>query len=189
MDEHSVVVAGSGGQGVLLLGQTIAYAGMLLGKHVSWFPMYGPEMRGGRAACWVVIADDAVGSPVVAHPDGGILFDTIAVDERADTVRPGGTLVLNASLIHDVSPRDDVDVVAVRATGLAEQLGNVRVANMVMLGAYAERAGALPLESLPDALKRVLPKRHHQFIPLNLRAIEAGANCVRTGNEPLTGKP
>jgi len=102
---------------------------------------------------------------------------------RADTVRPGGSLLLNASLIHDASSRDDVVVTAVRATETAEQLGDVRVANMVMLGAYAEHTGVLPLESLPDALKHVLPERHHQFIPLNVKAIEAGAECVTTARE------
>lgn len=188
MSEHSVVVAGSGGQGVLLLGQTVAYAGMLLGKQVSWFPLYGPEMRGGRAACWVVVSDEAVGSPVVAHPDAGILLDSVAVAERAEAVRSGGALILNASLIHDPSPRDDVDVVAVRATEIAEQLGNARVANMVMLGAYAECTGALPMDSLLEALKHVLPERHHHFIPLNIRAIEAGAECVTTGKELITAE-
>jgi 2-oxoglutarate ferredoxin oxidoreductase subunit gamma len=161
---------------------------MVLGREVSWFPLYGPEMRGGRAACWVVVSDQAIGSPVVSHPDAGLLLDAVAVGERAGSVRDGGTLILNASLIQEV-PRDDVNVVAVRATDLAEQLGSARVANMVMLGAYAEYSDVLPLDSLPDALKHVLPERHHQFIPLNTRAIEAGARCVATGSELVAAEP
>ena len=168
---------------MLLLGQTIACAGMVLGKEVSWFPTYGPEMRGGRAACWVVVSDETIGSPVVSHPDAGILLDPVAVGERAATLHPDGTLVLNTSLIRETPPRNDLRVVCVRANEIAEQLGNVRVANMVLLGAYAERTGVLPLECLPDALKHALPERHHQFIPLNIRAIEAGAECIATGKE------
>ena len=183
MTERSVVVAGSGGQGVLLLGQAIACAAMLEGKDTTWFPSYGPEVRGGRAACTVVVADDAIGSPVITHPDAAILLDSIAVGEQAETVRPGGLLFLNASLIRDAAVRDDVDVISVRATEMAEQLGSARATNMVMLGAYAERTGVVPLECLPNALGRVLPERHHRFVPLNIRAIEAGAACVRTGSE------
>ena len=186
MSEHSVVVAGAGGQGVLLLGQTIACGGMLQGKEVSWFPTYGPEMRGGRTACWIVVSDEVVGSPVVSYPDVGILLDIVSVSERVDAIRSGGTVLLNASLIHDPLPRDDVDVVAVRATEIAEELGSAVVANMVMLGAYAEQTGVLPLDGLLDALTHVLPERHHKFIPLNIQAIEAGAECVAPSQTAVT---
>jgi len=175
MREHAVVCAGSGGQGILLMGQTLAYAAMLENKGVTWFPAYGPEVRGGRTACTVVVADDQVGSPVVAHPHALIALDPVSITEFVESLQPGGLLALNSSLIEGRGPREDLEVIAIPAQTIAEQIGNVRAANMVMLGAYVKRTGVVRLEVLPEALKRSLPERHHQLIPINLAAIQAGA--------------
>jgi 2-oxoglutarate ferredoxin oxidoreductase subunit gamma len=175
MREHAVICAGSGGQGVQLLGEILAYAAMLDNKGVTWFPAYGPEVRGGRTACTVVIADGQVGSPIVAHPDALIALDAVAVVEFAASVAPGGLLLLNSSLIESLNPRDDCDIIAIPAQEIAEHLGNARAANMVLLGAYVTRSGVLRPAVLPRALERALPERHHRFIPLNLQAIQAGA--------------
>ncbi len=175
MREQAVVCAGSGGQGIQLLGETLAYAAMVDNKGVTWFPAYGPEVRGGRTACTVVIAEDQVGSPIVAHPDALIALDAVAVAEFGDAVVPHGLVLLNSSLIEALNPRDDCEILAIPAQEIAEELGNARAANMVMLGAYVKRTGVVRVGILPDALRRSLPERHHKFIPLNLRAIEAGA--------------
>lgn len=175
MREHAVVCAGSGGQGIQLLGATLAYAAMLEDKGVTWFPAYGPEVRGGRTACTVVVAQDQVGSPVVAHPHGLIALDALSIAEFADSLQPGALLALNSSLVQDHGPRDDLEVLALPAQAMAEEMGNARAANMVLLGAYAKRTGVVSVEVLPEALKRSLPERHHKFIPINLSAIQAGA--------------
>ncbi|MFQ6132736.1 MAG: 2-oxoacid:acceptor oxidoreductase family protein [Armatimonadota bacterium] len=178
MREHAVVCAGSGGQGIQLMGQTLSYAAMLENKGVTWFPEYGPEVRGGRTACTVVVAPDQVGSPVVAHPHALIALDAVSIGEFADSLRPGGLLVLNSSLIDDPGPRDDLEVLALPAQSIAEEIGNARAANMVMLGAYVQRTGVVSVEVLPQALRRSLPERHHRFIPINLSAIQAGAESA-----------
>ena len=137
--DMQLIIAGFGGQGVLLMGQLMAYAGMLDGREVSWMPAYGPEMRGGSANCSVVISDSPVGSPKVEDADVVIAMNRPSMDLFESSVVPGGLLIYNSSLIDTKPTRTDITVVPVPCNDIADSLGNGRVANMVMLGALMER--------------------------------------------------
>lgn len=173
--KQEVIVAGFGGQGVLLLGQVLAYAGMVEGKEVSWLPSYGPEMRGGTANCTVVLSDVEIGSPVVSQPTCVIALNLPSMEKFEPMLKPGGLLIINSSLVEKKAERDDIEVVEVAATEIANELGSGRVANMVALGAFVQQTGAVDFTTLKEALQKVLPQRRHDLIPLNLEAIQRGA--------------
>jgi 2-oxoglutarate ferredoxin oxidoreductase subunit gamma len=177
--KQEFIIAGFGGQGVLLLGQMLASAGMMEGKQVSWMPSYGPEMRGGTANCTVVISDEEIGSPVVSQPSCVIALNLPSLDKFEPMVKPGGLLLLNSSLIDREVRRDDITAVALPATEIASELGNVRVTNMVALGALVQLTGIVSFSTLEEVLKKVLPEHRHKLIPLNLEAIERGAQEVK----------
>ena len=171
--------AGFGGQGMLLIGQFLAYAGMIEGKHVSWLPSYGPEMRGGTANCSVVISDKPIASPVITKATCVVAMNRPSLDKFEDTVRAGGTLIVNSSLIDVKSKRDDINVFYVPANEIAEELGSTQVANMVILGAYLELSKCVQLDSILEALLNKLGKKRAHLIEANKQAIEAGANRVK----------
>jgi len=180
---RDVFIAGFGGQGVLLAGNLLSYAAMAEGKNVTFFPAYGVEKRGGAAMCTVVTADGEVGSPVIGNPSVTIVLNQTSFDKFAGKVRPGGVCIVNASLI-DITgfDRDDIEVISVPMNEIALQLGDARMVNMVAVGVYAARTGAVALGALAEALQDVLPERNHRFIPANIRAIEAGAAQVSAAN-------
>jgi len=173
-----VVMAGFGGQGVMLMGQLLAYAGMVHGKQVSWMPSYGPEMRGGTANCTVIIAEETVGSPVVASPYAVVALNRPSLEKFEVAVRPGGVLIYNRSLISTPPTRTDVRVVAVDANHIADELGNVKVANMVALGALLQIADVVPRECVVAALKKALPAHRQDMLAINLEAIERGKQAA-----------
>lgn len=173
-----VFMAGTGGQGVLLIGQLLTEAASQDGLEVSYFPIYSAEVRGGSTTCTVVISDDAVGSPISGRPATMLLMDQVSVDAHLCRLRDGGTAVVNSSLVHTIG-RDDIEVVSIDAMEKAIEIGSERIGNMVMLGAYVEAAQAVSLEALEKALKIVLPERHHKLLPMNMAALEAGAELVR----------
>ncbi|HTG81928.1 MAG TPA: 2-oxoacid:acceptor oxidoreductase family protein [Geobacteraceae bacterium] len=176
---YDVFIAGFGGQGVLLAGNLLSYAALNEGKNVSFFPAYGVEKRGGAAMCTVVIADGEVGSPVIGNPSVTVVLNQTSFDKYALKVKPGGTLIVNSSLIDAAGlGRDDIETILVPMNEIAMQLGDARMVNMVAAGAYAARSGAVSLESLSEALRNALPERNHCFIPANVKAIEAGAAQV-----------
>ena len=171
--------AGFGGQGVLLMGQLLAYAGMLEGKQVTWLPAYGPEMRGGTANCSVIISDEAIGSPVVSRATTVIALNRPSLDKFEENVQQGGKLFINSSIIDRPAKRDDVEVYYVPCNEIAERLGNARVANMVMLGAYIERTGSVDMENVMQALKDKLGAKKADLLSLNREALKEGAEAVR----------
>ena len=172
---QEIILAGFGGQGVMSMGQLLAYAGMEEDKHVSWIPSYGPEMRGGTANCSVTISDAPVSSPIISEPDTLIVLNRPSLEKFEKDVKPGGLLMINSSLI-DVEPtRDDLKVIKIPADQLAnEKLDNIRVGNMIILGAYIYLTGAVSIEATIGALKKVLPEYRHKLIPLNRQALELG---------------
>ncbi len=176
---HDVFIAGFGGQGVLLAGNLLSYAAIIEGKNVSFFPAYGVEKRGGAAMCTVVIADGEVGSPVIGNPSVTVVLNQVSLEKYGQKVRPGGTLIVNSSLV-DASGfrRDDIETILIPMNDIAMELGDLRMVNMVAVGAYAALTGAVSLTSLGEALSDALPERNHRFIPANVRAIEAGASRV-----------
>jgi len=173
--ETSILISGFGGQGTLFAGQVIAYAAMDSGKEVTWIPSYGPEMRGGTANCTVIIADEPIGSPLVGNPDMVIALNMPSLDKYENVVSPGGVMIVNASLINRRMDRDDVRAVYVPASKIAEDLGNPRLANMVLVGALMTINPVLPLENVKQALADHLPKRHQHTLPINFEAMEKGA--------------
>lgn len=177
--EKRMIIAGFGGQGVLLIGQLIAYAGMLADKEVSWMPSYGPEMRGGSANCAVVVSDEPVASPKVEEADLIIAMNRPSMELFEKALVPGGVLIYNSSLI-DVKPtRQDIQVVAVPCNDIANDLGSLRSTNMVMLGAYAGVTGEYSVDTLMGALRHKLGPSKEKFMPANQKAIEAGMAAVR----------
>src|SRR5690606_27100008 len=177
--EERIIIAGFGGQGVMAIGQLLTYAGMIEGKQVSWLPSYGPEMRGGTANCNVVISSDDVGSPVVLDATTAIIMNKPSLDKFENSVVKGGKLFINSSLIDRKSERDDIDVYYVPCNKIADELGNSRVANMVMLGAYLEATKVVSVESVLEGFTKVFGERKAHLIPINKEALEKGAEAIR----------
>ncbi|MEW6336728.1 MAG: 2-oxoacid:acceptor oxidoreductase family protein [Acidobacteriota bacterium] len=171
--QNDVIIAGFGGQGVLLIGKMLAYAGMRDGREVSWLPSYGPEMRGGTCNCTVVIADRPVGSPVVQHPRAVLAMNLPSLDKFEPLLRAGGVLLINSSLIHRDAQRGDVTVIKVPATEVANQLGNPRGANMVALGAYIGATSAVSVEAV-EALVGETFAAKPKLVEANLTALRRG---------------
>jgi 2-oxoglutarate ferredoxin oxidoreductase subunit gamma len=178
---HDLFIAGYGGQGVLLAGTVLSYAAIAENKNVSYLPSYGPEKRGGAAMCTVVITDGDVGSPVVGNPSVGILLNQLSLDKFGPRIKAGGICIVNSSLSDSsLIQRNDIEIIAIPMNDIAMQMGDARLVNMVALGAYREKTGAVRQCSLESALKEALSERNHKFIPINIRAIDAGSEIIRT---------
>jgi 2-oxoglutarate ferredoxin oxidoreductase subunit gamma len=180
---HDLFIAGYGGQGVLLAGTVLSYAAIAEEKNVSYLPSYGPEKRGGAAMCTVVITDGDVGSPVVGNPSVGIFLNQLSLDKYGPRIKKEGICIVNSSLADpSLIGRDDMETIAIPMNDIAMQLGDARLVNMVALGAYMEKTGAVRQSSMESALKDALSERNHKLIPVNIRAINAGAEVIRTGS-------
>ena len=176
--QHEIIISGFGGQGTLFAGQLLAYAAMDSGCHVTWIPSYGPEMRGGKARCTVVISDEEIGSPLVRRPSGAIVLNIPSMEAFEPAVKPSGVLVVNSSLIPQHSERTDIQAIHVLASDIATELGNVRLANVICLGALVQASGVVPIEAVEQALKDHLPKRHRALLDPNRRALRRGAELT-----------
>ena len=177
--QEEIIISGFGGQGSLFAGQLLAYAAMDEDLHVTWIPSYGPEMRGGKARCTVVISDQEIGAPLVRRPSAAIVLNIPSMEAFEPAVKPGGVLVVNSSMVPDQSERDDIHVIYVPASDLATELGNVRMANVLCLGALVEAAGVIPAEAIERALDDHLPERHRSLLDLNQEALRKGASLAR----------
>lgn len=175
---EEVIFAGFGGQGVLLIGQLVTYAGMIEGANVSWMPSYGPEMRGGTANCQVVVSSREVSSPLVTEPNSLIALNKPSLDKFAPWVKRGGLIIYNSSLIESPPQRTDVRVLAVPSNDIANELGDLRISNMVALGAYLATTRVVGCDTVLDAMKKVLPERRHNLIPLNRQALARGVEIA-----------
>ncbi len=178
--EERIVVAGFGGQGVMALGQLLTYSGMMEDRSVSWLPSYGPEMRGGTANCNVVISSDPVGSPVVVEATSAIVMNRPSLDKFESTIVSGGRLFINSSLIDRKCTREDIEVYYIPANEMANDLGNARIANMVMLGAFLEATNTVSVDTiLNQAFTAVFGENKAHLKPINKDALEKGAELVR----------
>jgi len=173
--QKEVIISGFGGQGVLFIGKLLAYTGLDEKKEVTWIPSYGPEMRGGTANCTVVISDEEIGSPFVKNPTAVIAMNLPSLDKYENLVKPGGVLVVNASMINREVKRDDILVVSIPANEIAEELGSMRSANMVMLGALLGNLDLLSLEAIEKAVEAHMPERQQKFLESNKQALRKGA--------------
>ena len=176
---EEIIIAGFGGQGALFAGQLLAYAGMADEKHVTWIPSYGPEMRGGTANCTVIIADEEIGSPLVRNPRGVIAMNLPSLDKYEPLVAEGGVLIINASLVNRSAIRTDIQSVSILANEIAEELGDRRLTNVVLVGALLACLPVLEIENVERSLGEHLPERHKKLLPLNLKALRAGVEFVR----------
>lgn len=178
--QSEVMFAGFGGQGVMLIGQMLAYAGMNDGKNVVWLPSYGPEMRGGTAYCTVVVSHKDIGSPIIDNPQSICVLNRPSFDKFHTRVKPGGLLLINTSLVDAMTDRTDIDVLAVAANDIAMELGTGKAANMCVLGAYVGRTKAVSLESLRQLVRNQFQKKP-QFIDVNLKVLEKGYELGNNG--------
>ena len=173
------IFAGFGGQGMLLIGKFVAMASMLDGKHVSWLPSYGPEMRGGTANCSVIVSDKDVASPLVDKADVIVAMNLPSLDKFEEHVKPGGLLVVNSSIIERKSTRDDITVVYCDANRIAEAVGNPKGANVAILGAMLEKEPIVDLDKMTEAIRIELGERKARFLEGNKKALVAGMEAAR----------
>ncbi len=172
--ETSIIIAGFGGQGVLFAGQLLAYAGMDAGRHVTWIPSYGPEMRGGTANCTVIISPDPIGAPLVIRPDVAIVLNQPSFDKYEALVKSNGLLVVNSSIVSSQCKRADIEAVYVPANSIAEEFGTVKMLNMAALGAMLCRRPVLELEVLQQAIMDHLPPKKAHLAEANLKVLHRG---------------
>jgi 2-oxoglutarate ferredoxin oxidoreductase subunit gamma len=172
--QKEIIIAGFGGQGVLFGGQVVAYAAMDTGKEVTWIPSYGPEMRGGTANCTVIIADDEIGSPLVKNPPLAIALNLPSFDKYEELLAPGGTLVVNQSMVDRGAKRTDINVILVSCNEIAEEIGDKKLLNMAAVGALLTALPELTLKDVEKALEAHLPARHQHLLPKNYEALKRG---------------
>lgn len=177
---EEVIIAGFGGQGVILAGKLLAQTAMNAGKGATYMPSYGAEMRGGTANSMVVVSDKPIASPLVSNPRSLIVMNKASVNKFASRVKKGGLIVYNSSLI-DTDPQVDnsIEVLAIPADDLALELGNPKTANMVMVGAYLQKKGYLSPGEAAESLPAVLAKRYHNTLDVNTKALHRGADFAK----------
>ncbi len=169
-----ILISGFGGQGVLFAGKFIAYKGLTEGKNVSWLPSYGPEMRGGTASCSVILSDMPVGSPIVSEPDVLFAMNLPSFEKYVNTVKPGGCIIVDSSLIDKKVERDDVKAYYIPATKIAKDIDAPTLANMIMVGKMIKETNAISYEDLKVGLSKVISIKHADMMDVNLNAIETG---------------
>ena len=172
---QGIRISGFGGQGIISAGILLAQAGMIENKHVSWFPAYGAEMRGGTANCSVVVSSDEVASPIVARPDTVIVMNEPSLAKFEPMLKPGGLLIINSSLVNSKPQRSDIRVAYVACNKIAEEIGTTKIANMVALGAFMGLTGALGVEAISKALPKVFKRAKPELLELNVQALKKGA--------------
>jgi 2-oxoglutarate ferredoxin oxidoreductase subunit gamma len=177
--ERGLIAAGFGGQGIMVLGQLVAYTAISEGRYVTWIPSYGPEMRGGTANCGVVISDEEIASPVVAEADVAVIMNKPSLEKFIDSVKPGGTLLYNSDLLDYPDPRRDITVLSIPCHSTALELGSDKVSNIVVLGALVEATDLVSKDVCLETIKEKLGKRKPQFLSMNLQAYEKGQEIAR----------
>ncbi len=171
-----ILLSGFGGQGILFTGKFLAYKGLIEDKNVSWLPSYGPEMRGGTASCSVIISDEEVGSPIISEPDVLIAMNLPSFEKFEPTVKAGGIVIADSSLIETKSTRTDIDVHYIPATSLASEMGKQSLANMVILGKLLSVMGEFDEEKIKTVLSKVIPPKKAEMLEINIQAMKLGAN-------------
>ena len=179
---EELIIAGFGGQGVLSMGKILAYSGIMDNKEVTWFPSYGPEMRGGTANVTVIVSDNRISSPVLHEYDTAIILNQQSMDKFEKSVKPGGVLLYDLNGIIHPPTRTDIQVYKVEGTVTAVEMGNPRVFNMIIVGGYLKVRPIVSLEHVEKGLEKSLPSRYHNLIPLNLEAIRKGQEIVAKVN-------
>jgi 2-oxoglutarate ferredoxin oxidoreductase subunit gamma len=178
--QTEVIMSGFGGQGLMMIGKLLAYAGLEEGNDVTWLPSYGPEMRGGTANCTVVIADRPIGSPLISSPKAAVVMNQPSLEKFAPMLRKDGILVVNSSMIPVNSDRTDIRSFRIRANDVAEELGNRRSANLVMLGAYIGLEEVVSYKTLIKAIEKTFAAKK-RFIDVNRKTFMKGYQLAKAG--------
>ena len=176
---EEIIIAGFGGQGVLSMGKILAYSGMMQNKEVSWFPSYGPEMRGGTANVTVIISDERISSPILNWFDTAIILNQQSMDKFENSVKKGGILIYDPNGITRHPVRTDINIYTIGAADESARLGSAKVFNMIILGAFLKLKPLIAPEYMRKGLEKSLPARHHNMIPENERAIDIGKTLVK----------
>jgi 2-oxoglutarate ferredoxin oxidoreductase subunit gamma len=176
MASQQIIFAGFGGQGILSMGKFLAYAGMDANLNVSWLPSYGPEMRGGTANCSVILTDEGIGSPIVTKADSIVVMNRPSLEKFEDMVEANGLIVLDSDLVDVMPTRTDLNVIAIPAQTIAQELGSKTIANMVLLGALVKKTGIVSIEALLESLRA---HGKEKFFEVNKKAIERGIEYVK----------
>lgn len=179
MGRTKTIFSGFGGQGVLMMGYVLATSGMHEDKHVTFLPSYGAEVRGGTANCTITVSDEPIASPVASLSDFAVLMNTPSLIRFETRVKTGGTVFLNSDLVELGPKRLDIQVVAIPANSIAERLGNVRGANMVMVGALVQNTSIVSLKSVIKSVKDIFKAKGPKITKTNTQAIKEGAAFVR----------
>lgn len=175
---EELVIAGFGGQGVLSMGMTLAYAGMVEDKEITWMPSYGPEMRGGTANCITIISNKKISSPIISKFDTAIVLNQPSMDKFAPKVKSGGLIIYESSTIKEPTQRTDVEIFGIPAITEALLLKSSKTMNMIILGAYLYKKPIVKMDDIITALEKVLPPKYHHTLPLNKIAMEKGAEIM-----------
>ncbi len=171
---EEIIIAGFGGQGVLSMGKILAYSGIMQDQEVSWMPSYGPEMRGGTANVTVIISDERISSPILTRYDTAIILNQQSMDKFEPTVKPGGLLLYDPNGITRHPERKDINIYKIEGARLAAEMGNTKIFNMIVLGAYLKVKPIVKIENVVLGLKKSLPERYHKLIPMNEDALKNG---------------
>ena len=173
-----IIISGFGGQGVLSMGKILAYSGLMDDKEVTWMPAYGPEQRGGTANVTVIVSDDKISSPILSKFDIAIVLNQPSLEKFEPKVKPGGILIYDGYGILNPPTRKDITVYRIDAMDKAAEMKNGKVFNMIVLGGLLKIAPVVSTDGVEKALKKTLPERHHDLIPLNMQAIEEGGKII-----------
>ena len=176
---EEIIIAGFGGQGVLSMGKILAYSGLMQDQEVSWMPSYGPEMRGGTANVTVILSDERISSPIINKFDTAIILNQQSMDKFEKTVKPGGVLIYDSNGITRHPERKDITIYRVDAAEAASKMKNAKIFNMIVLGGYLKVKPIVKHENVIRGLKKSLPERYHNLIPLNEEAINKGIEIVQ----------
>ena len=176
---EELIIAGFGGQGVLSMGKILAYSGIMQNQEVSWMPSYGPVMRGGTANVTVILSDERISSPILNTYDTAIILNQQSMDKFESTVKSGGVLLYDPNGITKHPERKDIKIFQIAAAEKSAEMGNTKIFNMIVLGAYLKIKPIVKMENVIKGLKKSLPERYHNLIPLNEEAITTGMNAIQ----------
>jgi len=180
---EEILIAGFGGQGVLSMGKILAYSGMMQGKEVCWMPSYGPEMRGGTANVTVIVSDESINSPILTLYDTVIILNQQSLTKFESAVKPGGKLFYDSNGLSSLPTRKDVNIYHIPGAAEAAKMDNSMIFNMIILGGFLKASPVVTLDNVEEGLKKSLPERRHNLIPLNIEAIQRGAGILEVIQE------
>ena len=176
--KKEIIISGFGGQGVLSMGKILAYSGLMEDKEVTWMPAYGPEQRGGTANVTVIVSDERISSPILSKYDIAVVLNQPSLEKFEPKIKPGGILIYDGFGIINPPTRKDITVYRIDAMDKAAEMKNGKVFNMIVLGGLLKVAPVVSSKGVEKALKKTLPERHHDLIPLNMQAVEEGGKII-----------